>query len=154
MAAVSLDGKQVSSTRIRETIRVGNLDAAGQMLGRAWSLAGNVVRGDRRGHELGFPTANIDASGLVLPPNGVYAARALVEGRQYRVAVNIGVRPTMKDAVRRVHVEAHLLDFKGELYDKELEITFIGRLREEKKFSSLAALREQIAVDISAVRTL
>jgi riboflavin kinase/FMN adenylyltransferase len=154
MAAVSLGGKQVSSTRIREAIRAGNLDVANQMLGRVWSLAGKVMPGDRRGHELGFPTANVDSTGLVLPPNGVYAARALADGRQYRAAVNVGVRPTMKDAVPRVNVEAHLLDFKGELYGAELEITFIDRLRDEKKFSSLAALKEQIARDVAAARKL
>ncbi len=97
MAAVSLDGKTVSSTRIREAIRAGDLDAAGQMLGRAWSLAGTVIRGDQLGHELGFPTANLDVTGLVLPPNGVYLAHAQVAGEAHRAVVNIGTRPTVQN---------------------------------------------------------
>ncbi|HZQ46610.1 MAG TPA: bifunctional riboflavin kinase/FMN adenylyltransferase, partial [Verrucomicrobiae bacterium] len=90
MAAVSLDGKVVSSTRIRETIKAGDLDSASQMLGRPYSLAGQVVRGDQLGQQLGFPTANLDVTGLVLPPNGVYAVHAQVKGRTHRAVVNIG----------------------------------------------------------------
>ena len=91
LAAVSLDGKAVSSTRIREAIRLGDLDAASQMLGRLWSLAGTVVRGDGLGNKLGFPTANLDVTGLVLPPNGVYAVHVEVDQRRYRSVLNIGL---------------------------------------------------------------
>ena len=149
MSAVSLDGKIVSSTRIRESIRAGNLDAASQMLGRAYSLAGPVMRGDQLGHELGFPTANLDVTGLVLPPEGVYTAQARVAGQAHRAVVNIGRRPTVKAPTAQVRVEAHLLDFKGDLYGQEMEITFTDKLRDEKKFPSLAALKEQIARDIA-----
>ncbi len=150
LAAVSLDGKTVSSTRIRERIRAGDLDAAGQMLGRAWALAGKVVRGDRLGHQLGFPTANLDVTGLALPPDGVYAAHArLPAGNMtHRAVVNIGSRPTIKKATPQLRVEAHLLDFSGDLYDQELEVTFLEKLREEKKFPSLDELKAQIACDI------
>src|SRR5207248_2553558 len=116
LAAVSLDGKAVSSTRIREAIAAGDLDLASQMLGRSYSLAGTVIRGDQLGHKLGFPTANIEVEGLVLPPPGVYAAHAQAAGESYRSAVNIGTRPTLNDPAPRIHVEAHLLDFKGDLY--------------------------------------
>jgi len=151
MAAVSLDGQTVSSTRIRETIQTGNLDAASQMLGRAYSLAGKIIRGDRLGHQLGFPTANLGTTGLVLPPNGVYATHAQNLPRPsstHRAVVNIGYRPTLKDPNPQLRVEAHLLDFQGELYGQELELTFVEKLRDEKKFPSLDDLRAQIARDI------
>jgi riboflavin kinase / FMN adenylyltransferase len=148
LAAVSLDGKTVSSTRIREAIRAGNLDQAGQMLGRAYSLAGRVVRGDGLGRQLGFPTANIDTSGLALPPNGVYAVHAETGGCSHRAVLNIGWRPTLRDPKPQLRVEAHLIDFKEDLYGEELEVVLVGRLRDEKRFPSLAELRQQIARDI------
>jgi riboflavin kinase/FMN adenylyltransferase len=149
MAAVSLDGKRVSSTLIRERIATGDLDAAGQMLGRAWMLAGTVARGDQLGHQLGFPTANLEVTGLALPPNGVYAAHAQAGGRVHRAVVNIGTRPTLKNPAPQLRVEAHLLDFKGDLYGQELEIVFGEKLREERKFASLGELKAQIARDIA-----
>jgi riboflavin kinase/FMN adenylyltransferase len=149
MAAVSLDGKRVSSTLVRERIASGDLDAAGQMLGRAWALAGKVVRGDRLGHELGFPTANLDVTGLALPPGGVYTAQARAGGRVHRAVVNIGTRPTLKNPAPQLRVETHLLDFTGDLYGQELEIVFGEKLREEKKFASLEDLKAQIARDIA-----
>jgi riboflavin kinase / FMN adenylyltransferase len=148
MAAVSLDGKAVSSTRIREAIRLGHLDDASQMLGRTHSVCGTVVRGDGLGHKLGFPTANIDAAGLALPPNGVYAVHAHVGDRRYRSVLNIGYRPTLRSPAPQLRVEAHLIDFAGDLYGQELEVSFFGLLRPERKFDSLRDLREQIARDI------
>ena len=153
LAAVSLAGRIVSSTRIREAIRAGRLDAASQMLGRPYAISGSVVAGDRLGRQLGFPTANLDVTGLLLPPNGVYAGRARVKQIQYRVALNIGFRPTIAPALRRLCVEAHLLDFDGNLYGEELTVKIAGKLREEKKFASLAALRRQISHDIAALRS-
>jgi riboflavin kinase/FMN adenylyltransferase len=152
LAAVSLDGRVVSSTRIRESIRGGQLDAASQMLGRAYSLAGQVVRGDQLGRQLGFPTANLDVAGLALPPAGVYTIRALVRGESHRAVVNIGLRPTVAAAAPELRVEAHLLDFHGDLYGEEMEIVFCEKLRDEQKFSSLGALKEQIARDIEEAR--
>ena len=148
MAAVSLGGKAVSSTRIRERIAAGDLDAASQMLGRAYSFSGKVVEGDRLGQQLGFPTANIDVSGLVLPPRGVYAVHAEVGGHRHRAVLNIGVRPTLQHPNPPLRVETHLLDFTGDLYGKEIEIVFVEKLRDEKKFGSVTELREQIAKDI------
>lgn len=147
LAAVSLGGKAVSSTRIREAIAAGQLDRAGQMLGRAYSLTGAVARGDGLGRQLGFPTANLDASGLVLPPNGVYATHAEAGGAIYRAVLNIGRRPTVGEATQQLRVEAHLLGFTGDLYGQELTLTFVKKLREEKKFASLEELRAQIARD-------
>lgn len=152
LAAVSLDGEVVSSTRIRETIRVGNFDAAGQMLGRAYSLAGKVVHGDQLGQQLGFPTANLETTGMLLPPNGVYAAHASVSGKSFRAVLNIGRRPTIQNQTPEPRVEVHLLDFHGELYGQELEITFAIKLRDEQKFPSLDELKAQIARDVAEAR--
>jgi len=154
LASVSLDGKVVSSTRIREAIRDGNLDAASQMLGRTYALAGRVIRGDQLGRQLGFPTANLEFAGLVVPPNSVYAAHALVGGRQHRAVVNIGLRPTPQNPAPPPQIEVHLLDFSGDLYDQELEIAFVGKLRGEHMFPSLEALRKQIERDIEAAHAL
>ena len=182
LAAVALDGQVVSSTRIREAIRAGNFDAASQMLGRPYAICGQVVMGDQIGRELGFPTANLDVAGLILPPNGVYAACTMVRdgqgeatgdwkvprtgrleslpympsvgGKFYRVALNIGMRPTVASAKPQLRVEAHLLDFSGQLYGKELELEIGAKLREERRFSSSAELQEQIGRDVAAVRQL
>jgi riboflavin kinase/FMN adenylyltransferase len=150
LSALSLDGQRVSSTRVREAIRKGDFDDASQMLGRPYAISGVVVVGDRIGRKLGFPTANLEASGLALPPNGVYAGLTKVDGNFHRVALNIGIRPTVA-AGRQLRVEAHLLDFHGELYGKELEIEMGEKLRDEKKFGSPEELREQIARDVAAV---
>ena len=154
LASVSLDGKVVSSTRIREAIRDGNLDAASQMLGRTYALAGKIIRGDQLGRRLGFPTANLEFAGLVVPPNGVYAAHTLVGDRQHRAVVNIGLRPTLQNPARQLQIEVHLLDFSGDLYDQELGIAFVGKLRGEHRFPSLEALRKQIERDIEAAHAL
>jgi riboflavin kinase/FMN adenylyltransferase len=152
LSAVSLDGRTVSSTRIREIIRAGNLDGASQMLGRPYAIAGRVVEGDKLGRQLGFPTANLAVTGMVLPPNGVYAGFTKFKGQFYRAALNIGLRPTMASAKPELRVEAHLLDFSGRLYGVELEIEVGEKLRDERKFASPAELRLQIASDIAAVR--
>lgn len=154
LAAVSLDGKVVSSTRIREAIRAGRLDAASQMLGRPYAMCGRVVEGEQLGRQLGFPTANLEVAGLVLPPNGVYAGCVKWEGWFFRAALNIGFRPTVASGPPRLCVEAHLLDFSGNLYGAELEVEIIEKLREERQFVSLAELRAQIAKDISKVQKM
>ena len=151
LAAVSLDHQIVSSTRIRDLIRTGDLDTVSQMLGRPYALCSRVTQGEHLGQQLGFPTANLDSTGLALPPNGVYAALAYVNGRPYRAALNIGFRPTFARESKLVHVEAHLLDFSDNLYGQELEVQIAGKLREERKFSSRTELQEQIRRDISAV---
>lgn len=152
LAAVSLDGETVSSTRIREAIRAGDFDAASQMLGRAYSLAGKVVRGDQLGQQLGFPTANLETTGMLLPPNGVYAAHTSVSGKSFRAVLNIGRRPTIQNQTPEPRVEVHLLDFHGELYGQELEITFATKLRDEQKYPSLDELKAQIARDVAEAR--
>jgi riboflavin kinase / FMN adenylyltransferase len=152
LSAVSLDGQVVSSTRIREAIRAGDFDAASQMLGRTYAISGRVVEGDRLGHKLGFPTANLDATNLILPPNGVYSASAKLKGQFYRVALNIGLRPTVATGKPQLRVEAHLLDFDGKLYGEDLEVEIGEKLRDERKFASPTELREQIARDVAEVK--
>lgn len=153
LAAVALDGQTVSSTRIRDTIRAGDFDSASQMLGRAYSIAGPVIRGDQLGHKLGFPTANLDTTGLLLPANGVYAAHARVGDKTHRAVLNIGIRPTIQNPTPAPRVEVHLLDFNGDLYGQEMEITFVVKLRAEQKFPSVEALREQIQTDVATARS-
>ena len=154
LASVSLDGETVSSTRIRAAIAEGQLDAAGQMLGREYELTGIVVGGDGRGRELGFPTANVQMTGLATPPHGVYAAHAEATGETHRAAVNIGLRPTVADPEPRLHVEAHLLDYLGDLYGRELALTFVGKLRNEIAFENYDDLRVQIEKDVTAARAI
>jgi riboflavin kinase/FMN adenylyltransferase len=154
VASLALDGEPVSSTRIRHCIRDGQLDLAGQMLGRAYSIAGLVAPGDQLGRTLGFPTANIDATGLALPPNGVYAVHATLAGKLQRAVLNIGYRPTVQNLHPSLRVEAHLLDFSADLYGQELEVIFLEKLRDEIKFPSLEALRSQIKLDITQARQI
>ena len=153
LAAVALDGETVSSTRIRQAIRSGQLDAASQMLGRPYAICGRVMAGDRIGRELGFPTANLDAAKLALPPNGVYAGRTNFNDRFYRVALNLGTRPTVATAPQ-LRVEAHLLDFAGDLYGAELAVEITAKLRAEQRFNSPAELRAQIERDVVAARAM
>jgi len=148
LAALALDGKPVSSTRIREAIQTGDLDGASQMLGRTYSFSGRIVPGDGLGNKLGFPTANLDVRGLALPPNGVYAIHADAGHNTWRAVLNIGTRPTLQNSNPQLQVEAHLLDFQGDLYGQELEVRFLHKLRDEKKFGSIDELRSQIGRDV------
>jgi riboflavin kinase/FMN adenylyltransferase len=152
IAAVALDGQTVSSTRIREAIRSGNLEAVSQMLGRPYAIASRVTRGDQIGRQLGFPTANLDVTGLVLPPHGVYTAQVLLAGRRHHAVLNIGNRPTLDPQASAVRLEAHLLDWEGDLYDQELEVVLVEHLREERRFHSMEELRQQIQNDVAETR--
>ena len=154
LAAVSLDAQVVSSTRIRDTIRTGDFDAASQMLGRPYMICGRVMDGDKLGRKFGFPTANLEVARLILPPNGVYAAATHIKGQFYRVALNIGLRPTLASPQPQLRVEAHLLDFAGDLYGAEVELEIGEKLREERKFGTLEELRRQIESDVEKVRSL
>lgn len=149
---VEFAGAPVSSTRVREAISSGRLDDARSMLGRCFALEGQVVRGDQIGRKLGFPTANLDVAGMVIPPPGVYSCRCKFGGRAIKAAVNIGHRPTLENPTPATRVEAHLIDWQGDLYDRDLEVEFIRQLRPETKFPSLDALREQIKADLAQIR--
>lgn len=142
----------ISSSLIRARLGEGDVAAAAELLGRPFARSGRVVAGDRRGSSIGFPTANLElTTGLVVPARGVYAAHAVLDERHPAV-VNIGVRPTF-DGTRQV-VEAHILDYSGDLYGVELRLEFLARLRSEQKFESVEALTAQIATDVEAARKL
>lgn len=145
--------ERVSSTRLRNLLAVGDVSAVRPMLGRPFSVTGTVVQGDQRGRTINFPTANVAAwEQLILPANGVYATHAFVSGQRYTAATNIGVRPTVDGQHHRV--EAHLLDFDGDLYGQELRLEFLQRVRPEQKFAGLAELKAQIAADVAVVRQI
>lgn len=150
--AVALDGRTVSSTRIRAAIREGRLEGVSEMLGRAYSVESRVMRGDQLGHQLGFPTANLDVAGLVLPPDGVYAVLTKVGDVSVRGVANIGVRPTVTSGAAVTRLEVHLLDYSGDLYDQRIEVTFMSRLRAEQRFDSVGQLQAQIRKDIVEAR--
>ena len=144
------ENEPVSSTRVRQAVREGNLDLAGRLLGRPYELCAIVVKGSQVGRKMGFPTANIDTTGIVIPPMGVYAAETQAGGATRRAAVNVGVRPTLGAPEPRLVVEAHVIGFNGDLYGKELELRILKKLRDEQKFPSAEALRAQIARDVTA----
>jgi riboflavin kinase/FMN adenylyltransferase len=137
----------VSSTRIRRLISEGRVEEAGALLGRHFVIEGVVVEGARRGHELGFPTANLATENELLPPNGVYATFSTVAGIARPGVTNVGVRPTF-DGPAAISVETHVLGFAGDLYGRGQELAFVQRLRDERRFPSVDALREQIAADV------
>ncbi|MHC4663355.1 MAG: riboflavin biosynthesis protein RibF [Planctomycetota bacterium] len=143
---VVMEGGPVSSTRIREAVMSGELETAAMMLGRPVSIFGIVIEGDGRGRTLGYPTANIDPEHHVRLPNGVYGGETEFGGKTHPTLVNIGRRPTFETNGREL-IEAHLLDFKGNLYGQELLLRFFRRIRGEKAFSSAAELVKQIDRD-------
>ena len=150
-AMVAWKGALVSSSRIRQSLSLGDVADVQGCLGRPFTLSGTVVAGDQRGRTIGFPTANLATwSELLLPANGVYATFARVDGKRYLSATNIGVRPTVNG--RYTKVETHLLDFEGDLYGKSVQLEFCAYIRPEKKFPSLEALKTQIQLDVTAIK--
>jgi riboflavin kinase / FMN adenylyltransferase len=144
-----MDGKRLSSSLIRGLIREGQVEQAGIYLGRPYSVQGLVVAGDGRGKSLGFPTANVQTDPLrLLPERGVYACRVVVDDHIYPSVANIGLRPTFTDGSSESRLEAHLLDYSGDLYKRNIRVEFIQRLREEKKFNTVQELMAQVQADI------
>jgi riboflavin kinase/FMN adenylyltransferase len=143
----------VSSTRIRRLLAEGRVDEAGALLGHHYFIDGTVVHGAGRGREIGFPTANLDTANELLPPAGVYATTAAVNGIEHPSVTNIGMRPTFGD-VDRIHVETHLLDASRDLYGARIRLSFVQRLRDERAFADVDALRAQIDADCRAARRL
>lgn len=143
----------VSSTRIRRLIAEGRVDEAGVLLGHHYFIDGTVVRGAGRGHEIGFPTANLESANELLPPAGVYATTATIDEIAHPSITNVGLRPTFGD-VDRLQIETHLLDREGELYDHHIRLSFVQRLRDERRFPDVDALRGQIEADCRAARRL
>lgn len=143
----------VSSTRIRRLISESRVDEAGALLGHQYYLDGRVVAGDARGRALGFPTANLETGNELLPPDGVYATTATVAGLVHPSVTNIGVRPTVDESGRRV-IETHILGVDRDLYGTPVRLGFVLRLRDERRFESLDALKAQIAADLERARML
>ena len=143
----------VSSTRIRRLISEGRVDEAGALLGHPYAVSGSVVAGDRRGREIGFPTANLATDNELLPPRGVYATTLRLDGVIYPSVTNIGVRPTFGPE-GPMAVETHVLGAEIDLYGRAVSIGFVQRVRDERRFESVEQLSAQIAADVHKVRTL
>jgi riboflavin kinase/FMN adenylyltransferase len=143
----------VSSTRIRRLVAEGRVDEAGALLGRQYYVDGTAVRGDGRGRTIGFPTANLCTENELLPPHGVYATTATIDGVVRPSVTNIGVRPTV-DRSGRTTMETHIFDVDRDLYGATIRVGFVLRLRDERAFDSVDALRDQIAADCDRARVL
>jgi riboflavin kinase/FMN adenylyltransferase len=152
---LEVDGEVVSSSHIRGLVLGGAVEYADRLLGAPFTITGEVVHGDKRGRELGFPTANlIPREGYVTPGHGVYACRATTaDGRTYAAATNVGVRPMFVTG-RGELIEAYLLDYDGDLYGTDLRLEFLKRLRGEKRFESVEALVEQMGRDVDEARDI
>jgi riboflavin kinase / FMN adenylyltransferase len=148
---VTEHGKTISSTRIRRLLHDGELEEVREILGRPPSATGRVIPGDQRGRTLGVPTANIEVhAGTIFPGKGVYAARARVQGLWYRAAVNIGHNPTFVENAETapISIEAHLLQFAGDIYDHDIHVDFLHKIRDERRFDSVDDLIAQMQDDI------
>lgn len=148
---IEIDGAIVSSTRIRNLLLSGNVEAASRLLGRPYSIRGRVVHGAKRGRALGFPTINLALpKERLLPRDGIYAVWAEMGEGRFKAAASLGVRPTFGGGERVL--EAYLLDFSGEIYGEEVEVAFVKRLRDEIAFASPAELSAQIARDVEETK--
>jgi len=151
--AFEVEGEVVHTRVIRKALEEADLDRAGRLLGRRFSVDGEVVHGEGRGRTIGIPTANVATSPkLVLPANGVYAVEVEVAGQRYAGAANLGTRPTFSGQTRSL--EIHLLDFSGDVYSQACRVDFVARLRAEQRFPSIAELVEQIHRDFASAREL
>jgi riboflavin kinase/FMN adenylyltransferase len=153
--AVTVDGLVASSTKVREFVLEGNVEGARALLARDFDVDGVVVRGAGRGRTIGVPTANVAAETQLLPRPGVYAGRLMVLGepRWHGAAVNLGSNPTFVEA-GTLSLEAHVLDFSGDLYDRRVRVAFVARIRDEQRFSAIDRLIEQIRRDIDTSRSI
>jgi len=143
------DNLKVSSTMIREKLRAGEMGEVLQLLGRPYSITGQVVQGFGRGRTIGIPTANIEPrDSYVIPKNGVYAVKVSVSGSIYHGVMNVGLKPTFDDAPAKPTLEVHILDFNKSIYGESIEIHWIEYIRAEQKFASVDLLIEQIKEDI------
>jgi riboflavin kinase/FMN adenylyltransferase len=140
-------GVRISSSKIREFLKNADFESAKQMLGRDYSICGKVIHGDKRGRTIGFPTANIHLKNRKLPMNGVFAVHVMLKNKVYSGIANVGVRPSIKTK-DKVHLEVHILNFNQEIYGEHLEVVFLRKIRDEKKFSSLEMLKNQLQKDV------
>lgn len=143
---VRLRGMRISSSKIRELLAAGRVNLTRRMLGRPYGVEGVIIRGNRRGHTIGFPTANLKPHNRVIPKYGVYATATLVDGKWRRSITNIGIRPTFETDADP-SIESYIFDFDDDLYGDVLRVRFLHRLRDEKKFSGIEELKAQIQKD-------
>ena len=139
------DETVLSSSNVRDLLKAGDFKAAEKMLGHEWLIKGTVVSGDKRGREIGFPTANLEVNDLLQINFGVYAVKVVIDGTSYNGISNYGIRPTFDS--ERLLLETHLFDFSKDIYGKDIVVSFIEFIRKEKKFDGIDLLKEQIALD-------
>jgi riboflavin kinase/FMN adenylyltransferase len=152
---VMINGQVISSSQVRAALMEGNLEQANWLLGRPYQICGEVVHGDGRGHALGFPTANLEVwAERMLPQAGVYAGLAQVDGKSWKAVTNVGVRPTFENQLPFPQVETHLLEYDRDLYHQEISLSFMARLRDEKRFPNIQVLVDQIRLDIESARII
>jgi riboflavin kinase/FMN adenylyltransferase len=151
--AYTINSEVVSSTLIRRVLAQGDMKKVERLMGRYFQLGGKIITSDKRGRVLGFPTANLDIRPQqALPANGIYATVAQVDGKQFSSATNIGVRPTFGEGAKTV--ETHLLNYKGDLYGKDMRLEFVQKLRDEQSFPSSEDLKAQIEKDVREVEAI
>lgn len=148
---VQIRGQRISSSKIRDLLAAGQINLARRMLGRPYGVEGVIIRGNRRGHTIGFPTANLKPHNRVIPRYGVYATATLIEGTWRRSITNIGVRPTF-ETDSDPSIESYIFDFDGDLYGDVLRVRFLYRIRDERKFNGIEELKAQIEKDTRRAR--
>ena len=153
MYTISHDNERVSSTRIRESLARGHFEEAKDLLGYAYSISGKVIYGRQIGRTLGVPTANIQLHRYVAPITGVFAVEMLFDGQTFPGVANVGVRPTIDDHTLKPILEVHLFDFSGDIYGERAKVVFRRKIRDEKKFAGIEALKEAIMNDIQDAKT-
>ncbi|MCR9230229.1 MAG: bifunctional riboflavin kinase/FAD synthetase [bacterium] len=142
--------RMISSSEIRKAIQTGHVDLAAEMLGRLYQIKGTVGHGDARGRGLGFPTANLSGVPTLLPGEGVYSGFAITEGKRFPAAINLGGNPTFQN--QDAKVEVHLIGFTGEIYDQELRVEFLHKLRDVQTFVDVEALKTQLTIDVESAK--
>ncbi|MBX3664721.1 MAG: bifunctional riboflavin kinase/FAD synthetase [Burkholderiales bacterium] len=153
MATVELDGARVSSTAVRDALAAGDVEKAGRLLGRAYSISGRVIGGDRLGRQLGFPTANVQMKHNRPPLTGIFAVRFVrADGKPLQGVASLGVRPTVKAQGAAPVLEVYVFDFKEEIYGELVRVDFLHKFRDEAKYVDLETLKAQIARDVSDTR--
>jgi len=154
--AVLTDGMKTSSTDIRNHLLAGEMEEANKILGYQYTVSGRVVGGQQLGRRIGYPTANIEVEEpyKLIPPDGVYAVKVRVEGKAYGGMLNIGFRPTVNHNVDHRSLEVHIFDFNHDIYSEEVEIQFVQRVRNERKFANVDELISQLKIDEKNIRAL
>jgi riboflavin kinase/FMN adenylyltransferase len=147
---VAIAGRTVSSSEIRRAVTEGDLRTVNAMLGALYRVRGTVVEGARRGRTIGFPTANLANVETVVPHEGVYAGRAWIDGCSFAAGINLGPNPTFAEQAQKF--EAHLLNYQGDLYGRQIDIEFLDRLRDTRPFANVDDLRTQLTRDMEQVR--